>query len=137
MTSANEKQVGGNHYKGREYEHWDFVDDLGLHYLVGCATKYISRWRGKNGLEDLCKAEHYLEKYCEKMDDTYGPLFLEGGKRASDLVARFADAYDLSVDEQNIVTMFTLFDAPDGRRIGLTMLRTYIMLQEDVVVGAL
>ena len=58
---ANEYQIGGNHYQG-EYQHWDFVCDTDLHYLLGCATKYIARWRKKNGIQDLRKASHYLTK---------------------------------------------------------------------------
>ena len=58
---ANEYQIGGNHYQG-EYQHWDFVCDTDSHYLLGCATKYIARWRKKNGIQDLRKASHYLTK---------------------------------------------------------------------------
>lgn len=28
-------------------------------------TKYVDRWRDKNGLEDIDKAIHYLQKYRE------------------------------------------------------------------------
>lgn len=63
--SANDKQIAGTHYQGT-YQHWDFVEDTGIGYLLGCATKYISRWRKKNGTQDLEKALHYLEKYQEK-----------------------------------------------------------------------
>lgn len=63
-TSTNARQVGGDHYAS-EYQHWDFVCDTNMHYLLGCATKYVSRWRKKGGKEDLKKAIHYLEKYME------------------------------------------------------------------------
>jgi hypothetical protein len=63
--SANSKQHGGTHYKKMQYEHWDWVHDSGLGYHVGNATKYISRWRKKNGVEDLKKALHYVEKIIE------------------------------------------------------------------------
>lgn len=59
--NSNDYQIGGNHYAS-EYQHWDFVCDTKLHYLLGCATKYVSRWRKKNGIEDLKKALHYLRK---------------------------------------------------------------------------
>ncbi len=60
--NPNEKQVAGSHYAGA-YQHWDFVRlALQGRYLEGCATKYISRWRKKNGLQDLEKACHYVEK---------------------------------------------------------------------------
>lgn len=31
-------------------------------YYVGNILKYICRWKKKNGYEDLCKAEEYLNK---------------------------------------------------------------------------
>jgi len=55
-------QVGGNHYIEQDYQHWNMVVDTDLHYLIGCATKYISRWRSKNGIQDLTKAGHYITK---------------------------------------------------------------------------
>lgn len=67
MTSANEKQIGGEHYKS-EYQHWDFVKDLELPYLHGCATKYVTRAFKKNGEEDLRKAIHYVDKILETTD---------------------------------------------------------------------
>lgn len=65
MSSANEKQIAGKHYSS-EYQHWDFVCDTGLHYLLGCATKYVIRYNNKNGIEDLQKAQHYLQKAIER-----------------------------------------------------------------------
>lgn len=61
--SANEKQIGGEHYSRLgEYQHWDWVCDIKLPYLEGCATKYLSRWRDKGGLQDILKSTHYMEK---------------------------------------------------------------------------
>jgi len=41
MEPANDKQIGGNHYKTDKAEqHWDRVYKLyGRGYFVGCATK--------------------------------------------------------------------------------------------------
>lgn len=64
-TSANERQVGGSHYKTGGEEHWDRVARLGLDYFQGQITKYVERWKKKNGLEDLKKARHFLDKYIE------------------------------------------------------------------------
>jgi hypothetical protein len=55
------QQHGGDHYQA-EYQHWDFVIDTQMGYLPGCATKYVSRWWKKNGLDDLIKARTYIEK---------------------------------------------------------------------------
>ena len=66
---ANARQIGGNHYKGTHtgavLEHWDIVAMFGLDYFQGQVTKYIMRWKMKGGLDDLRKAEHFLQKYIE------------------------------------------------------------------------
>lgn len=58
---VNEYQIGGNHYV-KDYQHWDMVCDTDMPYLIAVATKYIDRWRDKNGVEDLRKSVHYLAK---------------------------------------------------------------------------
>jgi len=63
--SANDRQVGGSHYGGGAQQHWDIVHQHGLDYFQGQITKYVMRWRKKNGLQDLEKAQHFLEKYIE------------------------------------------------------------------------
>ena len=65
--SANEVQVGGTHYRSA-YQHWDFVIDADLNYFTGQITKYISRWRKKNGTQDLEKAQHFARKYAECLE---------------------------------------------------------------------
>lgn len=62
--TANDRQPGGSHYQS-PYQHWDFVRDAGLGYLTGCATKYLARFKLKNGVADLEKAAHYIEKRLE------------------------------------------------------------------------
>ena len=62
--SANERQVGGDHYK-TPIEPWDFVAANNLGYFEGSIVKYISRWRKKGGIQDLHKAAHYLQKLIE------------------------------------------------------------------------
>ena len=63
--SANQRQVGGEHYKTGGREHWDIVVEHDLDYFQGQITKYVMRWKKKNGVEDLRKAQHFLEKYIE------------------------------------------------------------------------
>lgn len=65
MTSANNKQVGGSHYKSRAIQPWDYIAGNNIPYLEGCAIKYLSRWRDKGGVADLEKAKHYIEKLIE------------------------------------------------------------------------
>lgn len=63
--SANDSQVGGSHYAGRRFQVWDVILDWSLGYLEGNVIKYVSRFRSKNGIEDLLKARHYLDKLIE------------------------------------------------------------------------
>lgn len=55
------EQVGGKHYQA-EYQHWDLCDEHNVSYLESCATKYLSRWRDKGGVQDLQKSRSYVEK---------------------------------------------------------------------------
>ena len=61
--SANDIQIGGSHYRKGKVQHWDWAENIP--YLEGCATKYIGRWRDKEGLKDLLKGLHYLQKIFE------------------------------------------------------------------------
>ena len=90
--SANEKQIGGSHYRGVAYQHWDWVVENRLPYLEGQITKYISRWRKKNGAQDLEKALHYAEKLLEVT------AFFYQRPRAKEL-EKMQELYQLSPEE--------------------------------------
>ena len=66
---ANDRQVGGEHYRGRALQHWDIVRMFQLDYFQGQITKYVMRWKDKNGMEDLKKARHFLDKYIELYEE--------------------------------------------------------------------
>ncbi len=61
--SANDKQVGGTHYQTGDVQHWDWAKDLP--YLEGRATAYLGRHRDKNGLQDVEKSLHFIQKIVE------------------------------------------------------------------------
>jgi hypothetical protein len=65
MTKANDIQHGGNHYKQAAIEPWDFIVANDIGFLDGNAIKYLCRWKNKNGIEDLLKARHYIDKLIE------------------------------------------------------------------------
>lgn len=65
---ANEQQVGGAHYAAKAIQPWDFIIANDLGYLEGNIVKYVSRWKDKGGIEDLKKAQHYLQKLIETHD---------------------------------------------------------------------
>jgi len=96
-TKANDRQVGGDHYKGSDYQHWDFVNDIKMLYLPGVASKYVARWRKKNGAEDLQKAVHYLDK-CEEVKVNVLPSV-----QRHSFFWRFAIANDLNMYDAWII----------------------------------
>lgn len=71
---ANGRQVDGDHYKS-SIQHWDYVVANELDYFQAQITKYVTRWKKKNGIKDLEKAQHFLQKYIEviKQDDGSAP----------------------------------------------------------------
>ena len=54
------------HYTQWNIEVIDFIMDQKMDYLEGNCVKYISRWKYKNWLEDLLKAQWYLQKLIDK-----------------------------------------------------------------------
>ncbi len=60
-THPNETQVGGSHYKKATFQSWDW-QLYGLGGWEQAIVKYITRYQDKNGLQDLEKAQHYLDK---------------------------------------------------------------------------
>lgn len=61
---SNQKQIGGSHYQ-TTIQPWDYTVANNLDYFQGTIIKYITRCWSKNGIEDLEKAAHFLEKYIE------------------------------------------------------------------------
>lgn len=64
MSEANKTQVGGDHYK-TGIQHWDYVVANDMPYLEAQVVKYVTRHKKKNGMQDLQKARHFLDKLIE------------------------------------------------------------------------
>lgn len=54
-------QHGGRHYKDLAIQPTEFCQRNGLDFCIGSILKYLTRYRAKNGIEDLCKARHFVE----------------------------------------------------------------------------
>ena len=63
--NAMTKQVGGNHYSKLAIQPVEYINANKLTYLQGNVIKYVTRYKDKNGLEDLQKAKHYIELLIE------------------------------------------------------------------------
>lgn len=62
-------QVGGSHYKEMKIQPIDYIVENEIPYREANVIKYVSRYKSKNGLEDLQKARHYLDLLIESMAD--------------------------------------------------------------------
>lgn len=67
METKKSKQVGGDHYdlpiQPLEYI---LANDLG--FVEGNIIKYVTRYKRKNGMQDLLKAKHYLDILIKNQD---------------------------------------------------------------------
>ena len=63
--TALEKQEGGSHYKGYSIQPIEYIHANNIPFAEGSVIKYVTRWRDKNGVDDLKKAIHFLELLIE------------------------------------------------------------------------
>ena len=54
-------QIGGDHYKTMAIQPVEYIIANQLGFVEGAVVKYVSRWRAKNGVDDLRKARHLLD----------------------------------------------------------------------------
>jgi hypothetical protein len=67
---ANDRQVGGNHYKVMVVQPWDVMEftltkEEFRGFIKGNIIKYAMRQGSKEGSDDASKAQHYMEKLIE------------------------------------------------------------------------
>lgn len=87
---ANDRQVGGGHYKTRAIEPWDYAIANNLDFMQGSVVRYVTRYKDKNGIEDLEKCKHYVEKMIETEKAKQMGVFIARTKGRKD-VKRKAD----------------------------------------------
>ena len=51
-----------SHYGDGTYEAINIIEAYGMDFVEGNVLKYLLRYKKKNGLEDLKKAQWYLER---------------------------------------------------------------------------
>jgi len=58
-------QVAGDHYKKYKIQPTQYIVANGIGFLAGNVIKYTTRYKDKNGAEDIRKAIHYLNMILE------------------------------------------------------------------------
>ena len=65
MSDALKKQIGGDHYKKLAIQPIEYSMKNKLDPLQHMVIKYVTRFRDKNGVEDLEKAIHAIDLLIE------------------------------------------------------------------------
>jgi len=63
--TALSSQIGGDHYKSMKIQPMEYSMANRLDPCQHTIIKYVSRFRSKNGLEDLIKAKHCIDLLIE------------------------------------------------------------------------
>lgn len=71
-SSVLRQQIGGSHYKDMVFLPISLISLLDLDFFQGNVVKYISRYKLKDGVNDLAKAKHYCQMAME-LDDKQAP----------------------------------------------------------------
>ncbi len=69
-VTANDRQVGGSHYKDMPMQPWEVMEAVLTPeefrgFLKGNVIKYAMRQGKKDGTDDAGKAQHYAQKLAE------------------------------------------------------------------------
>lgn len=65
MESALKEQIGGDHYKKLAIQPMEYSFRNKLDPCQHTIIKYVTRFRDKNGKEDLIKAKHCIDMLIE------------------------------------------------------------------------
>lgn len=79
--SAFSKQVGGGHYTKMKIQPFQYSMANGLDPMQHTIIKYVTRFRDKNGIEDLEKAKHTIDLLIEHESQQAATEPVEGGEQ--------------------------------------------------------
>lgn len=69
------RAVSPAHYKGKNMEVIDVIDAFDLDLYQGSIVQYIIRFKSKDGVQDLLKAQWYLNRLIQKEKAKQPPPF--------------------------------------------------------------
>ncbi len=121
-------QVGGTHY-GKGYNHWDYADAVNVPYLEGCASKYLTRWREKGGIEDLKKSISYLEKRIENWQACTGANV--GTRIKKTLFHMFIDDNNVPREEAEILDLIFHWNRITDIAVAVVRIKDLIRNEEE------
>lgn len=92
-------QVGGSHYKNLVMQPIELIVNLHCNFIQGCIIKYISRYKHKNGAEDIKKCIHYAELALDLMPESLGSTVITGPK----LIYNYVYVNGFNSDVHNVI----------------------------------
>lgn len=132
--NANDRQVGGDHYANSQgVQHWDWVTFLRMPYLLGNATKYVTRYNRKGKpKEDLEKAIHYIEKALQEHESGFITPIVYAFPEVA-ITKQFVQDNGLSRDQELVCQLCAAWRTPDELRQAVGLLRELLQTaSEDV-----
>jgi len=85
ILPPDEKQVGGDHYKTKGIQPIEYIKANELDFFQGNVVKYVTRYKEKNGAEDIKKAIHYCEMILGHIEAEKEKAPIEEGSGVPDL----------------------------------------------------
>lgn len=99
MEKALDNQVGGLHYKTMEMQPIELITALKCSFIQGNIIKYISRYKYKNGKQDIEKCIHYAQLAIELKDKK-----VCGSQKISVNINRFILKNKLSLLQRKVIS---------------------------------
>lgn len=114
------RNAPGNHghYTGK-IQPIDFIMDANLPFVEGSALKYVCRYQKKNGLEDLEKADWYLDRLIERISNNPSSVYVYRPRKY--LLDDFIHAQGLESREQVIVKIIVEYGSMNDRGYALNL----------------
>lgn len=103
-NNALDVQVGGSHYKNKKMQPIELITKTRCTFIQGCIWKYITRYKEKNGKEDINKCIHYAQLAIELKDE--GQLRY----RKIDIAKVYCKVNELSPSQSSVI-MLTAYDS--------------------------
>lgn len=134
MSSANETQVGGEHYK-RAVQHWDVAALHDIPYLEARALAYLLRYKHKGRpKEDLQKCRHFVQKIRELHAlGVYEPRVEKGKTPPTYVLEELSRAHELEKHEMEMVFSLVRWFNVNTLDELIAQLKVYVDRQPDTV----
>lgn len=102
-TKNNQSEVAGSHYEKLEIEPVTLFKAFNMNWFQGEIIKYVSRFKNKNGLQDLNKAFHISQIAIDLgiKGISYSELLTEDGQiLIGEYTSQFANLFNVTTDEE-------------------------------------